>query len=63
MPCYDPPVNRPESDLHNSELAQMLCEVMRVIERNGLEPYVSRAVNDWWREHQERDRARGVARP
>lgn len=56
MPCYDgrEPSN-PVLERHNSELASMLCEAMRVIESFKLESQVTPRVNNWWQQHKERD--------
>lgn len=66
MPCYDPGPTEEETRLvyykefeHNSELAEMLCELMRRIEKvDGHEGHVSQEILAWWRDHQERDRKR-----
>lgn len=42
---------------HNSPVAGMLCSVLRLLNDVGMvtQPYVSRDVLEWWREHKERD--------
>lgn len=73
MPCYDPPhgatavevqqaVNNARLEFrHNSEVAQMLCEVLQHIERvtgphmpTALEEF-SPELQQWWAEHKQRD--------
>lgn len=78
MPCYDPPRERPVTATeiaravdearvkfrHNSDVAQMLCEVMRYIERvTGSHASIalkefSPELQQWWVEHQRRDAKR-----
>lgn len=58
MLCYDGRDNAGELRMHNSELASMLCEAMRVIESFKLESQVTQQVNDWWKEHKARDASR-----
>ncbi len=59
MPCYDGRRDN-DTDEHNSPLAQMLCQAMRVIEEFKLESQVTQEVNAWWREHKERDENKRV---
>lgn len=66
MPCYDSRDDQPRVDLeremrawvHNSPVAQMLCEVMGILEREQLIKRVSWETYRWWCEHQRRDAAK-----
>jgi len=73
MPCYDernePAYVRAEAErewMHNSPVAELLCSVMRRLEREGMKPYTAAssmcnkdpALARWWRDHLARDRAR-----
>lgn len=66
MPCYQPePTYEEQKDSfykefkHNSELAEMLCELMARIEKvEGHESHVSPRILEWWEEHKERDTMR-----
>lgn len=76
MPCYDPQNTYSQGKAdgaadterrlraefrHNSDVAQMLCEVMRYLEDQYLidnNQHLSPELRAWWREHQERDRAK-----
>lgn len=68
MPCHTPEPTEEEERAyhykdfkHNSELAEMLCELMARIEKvEGFETHVSPKILEWWEEHKERDRARLV---
>lgn len=65
MPCYDPE-DRPSRILerakaqcrHNSDVAQILCEVMTKVMARGNLPEFSDDAMKWWQEHTERDKAK-----
>jgi len=64
MPCFDN-WTTDESARHNSEVAQMLCAVMPVLERHSLldDPGIPESVRVWWREHKARDAIRFGRQP
>lgn len=61
MPCYD---DRNSVDyqrkewLHNSPVAQMLCEVCTLLEMKGEIAGLSAETKQWWEDHQLRDMKR-----
>ena len=65
MPCYDPR-NEPGYVLaegkrewvHNSPVAQMLCEAMHLLEKHSPGVPVSDDLAQWWIAHQARDAER-----
>lgn len=63
MPCYDersePRYVRAEAErewVHNSPVAELLCEAMKVIEVQRVRPMLSLKLEKWWKDHQKRDR-------
>jgi hypothetical protein len=62
MPCYD---SRDEPDYvrkeardefrHNSDVAEMLCKILTLYPEAT---YTTEEIQNWWKEHQERDRNR-----
>lgn len=69
MPCY---TEVTEEDIaaryrsefrHNSDVAEMLCSVLRKEEREGvlIAEWYGDTVARWWKEHQERDRKKNEA--
>lgn len=68
MPCHDsrdePEYVRKEAleeFTHNSPVASMLCEAMRIINNAGLQDLCSENLRKWSREHDERDNRRSNA--
>lgn len=65
MPCYDhrnePEYVRKEAReefRHNSDVAELLCEAMKIIKAGGLAGQCSPALGTWSLEHDLRDRKR-----
>lgn len=77
MPCYDPRDNSPAASehagfvrgiteaQHNSQVAQLLCSVMKTIHPKDVEPLCNHipGLKNWWTEHQERDRLKAMHTP
>ena len=65
MPCYDPPrpgdeYERAQKEFrHNSEVADMLCAVCKLM-GDGWVTHQSDNLQAWWREHKERDRKKAA---
>jgi hypothetical protein len=65
MPCYEPSDAEYARDRarlefrHNSEVAQMLCDLMKQLLSGKGEIDVSPQLAQWWNEHEQRDRAKG----
>jgi len=70
MPCYDSRSDANTSEgraemrkdfRHNSDVAEMLCGMCRVVEARGL--FIPTDVYEWWKEHKARDAARKARLP
>jgi hypothetical protein len=65
MPCYDSR-NEPENVrreareewMHNSPVAEMLCEAMSIIQDNLSVSYMTPRLHAWWTAHRQRDALR-----
>jgi hypothetical protein len=62
MPCYDDRRGDPVEEArmafnarHNSPLAELLCEAMKIIAEAGAGSKCSTALYNWWEEHKKRD--------
>lgn len=69
MPCYDDrdspanvaaeAVTRARKEFrHNSDVAQMLCSLIKALEAYGVTSLIDRPTAQWWEEHKKRDEAR-----